>query len=109
MARTARTPTTTPAAIPATLVLDLWSAVGVAPASEACAAGWVTTTVWPGAMLVTTDGVAVVEDALVDAGGADEVNGLLEDATDDSVGELADALDTVPPPDWATLFSVPVR
>ena len=64
---TAKTPTTTPAAMAPTFVLLPESAclLGVA-APEDCAAspGRVITTVLPGAMLVTTDGLAVVRPGL---------------------------------------------
>ena len=59
MAATASTPTTTPAAMPATLEPpELEPLVGCAPDADAWA-GWVTTTVvWPA--LVTTDGLVLV-------------------------------------------------
>jgi len=68
---TATTPTTTPAAIPATLVLDPPLDLAVADASGASVCCWldgiVTTIVVPGAMLVDTaalsaSGAAVVDD-----------------------------------------------
>jgi len=64
MAATATTPTTTPTAI-GTVLLDFAFCCGVALGPEAvddvCATGVsVTTTVLPGAMLVTTEGCAVV-------------------------------------------------
>lgn len=67
MAAAAKTPTTTPAATPATFVpppppSDFESSVGllVALASATWVAGCVTTTVVPGAALVTTIGAWVV-------------------------------------------------
>lgn len=98
----ATTPTTTPAATPATLVPPLFLELLVEglPVASPCEAGCVTTTVVPGATLVTTvdaplvaPGVLVVTDELMV-----DVETLL------LLLELE-----LEPPAFATFCSVPVR
>lgn len=87
MAMTATTPTTTPAAMPATLVLDLCSLLVTAPLLEVAVAAEVgdkvTSTVVPGATLVTTEGAAVVVPAADVAFVPDEVVVAESEALDD--------------------------
>jgi len=74
--------------------------------SEDWAAGWVTTMVWPGATLVTTDGGAVVDAVDDDGAGVDVV----EDAASlDIVDSDSDELELEEPSAFATSPSVPVR
>ena len=93
MATTASTPTTTPAAMPATLVppLELESLVGCAPDADASAGLVTTTVVWPGRTLVTIDGLVCV--------GVRVEVGVGEDGDDDEVS----------PPKVGTLDSSPVN
>lgn len=89
------------------------SALGVDDAVEsAFAAGIVTTTVWPGATLVTTDGAAVVvfAEAVVVAG-VEEVDAAdVVLATDDVVLDVDDDDDVDDDASMAwTLLSEPVR
>ncbi len=103
MAATATTPMTTPAAMPATFVWGWGCGVGVLEAGEeASEAGCVTMTVWPGATLVTTEGVAVV-DGVDEEGGCD----VDEEASEVEVDE-PDELEALTPA-LGTLDSVPVR
>lgn len=91
MATTASTPTTTPAAMPATLVLpELEPFVGCAPDADASAGLVTTTVVWPGTTLVVSDGLVFVG-VRVDV----EVE---EDGDDDELS----------PPKVGTLVSSPV-
>lgn len=70
---TATTPTTTPAAMPATLVLDPLLELAPEEGSGASVCCWldgmVTTTVVPGAMLVETAALSVVGAGVVDDDG----------------------------------------
>jgi len=95
---------TTPAAMPATFVVWGWGwGVGVLEAGEeASEAGCVTMTVWPGATLVTTEGVAVVEGVDEEVGWDVDV-----DAPEVEVDE-SEELEALAPA-LGTLDSVPER
>lgn len=106
------TPTTTPAAMPATLVLLDFLLTGVAVADDVesgpAEAERVTTTVSPGATLVTTDGAAVVLDAALVAAEEAAVDDAADEAAEVELFDEEAADDAADPPTAWTLVWLPV-